>query len=104
MPSLSKAVLYKCLQGSIKRSSVVAALPGRQLKCSNFPGRKKEKGKRNRRKDKKGKKAKKEGMEGEINKERTVKRDRVGWYRERRRKCVKINERAYLATRKRNIF
>ena len=30
-------------QGSKKRSSVVAALQGRQLKCSNFPGRKKEK-------------------------------------------------------------
>ena len=33
-------------QGSIKRSSVVAALPGRQLKCSNFPGRKKGKRKK----------------------------------------------------------
>ena len=26
--------------GLKKRSNVVAALPGRQLKCSNFPGRK----------------------------------------------------------------
>ena len=39
-------------ESSKKRSSVVAMLPGRQLKCSNFPGRKKEKGKRNGRKGK----------------------------------------------------
>ena len=37
-------------RGSIKRSSMVAALPGRKLKCSNFPGRKK--GKTNGRKAK----------------------------------------------------
>ena len=53
-----------------KRSSVVAVLLGRYLKCSNLPGRKKQKGKRNVRK----------GRRKERNKER-------GWkeWKERRR-------------------
>ena len=47
--------------GLKKRSSVVAALLGRLLKCSDIPGRKKEKtGKREGRKGKKGKERRRE--------------------------------------------
>ena len=64
--------------GLKKQSSMVAVLPGRQLKCSNFPGRKKEK--RNGRKGKdrnKGTERKKEkGQNGAV-------------CRERRTKCVR---------------
>ena len=63
-------------QGSKKRSSVVAALPGRKLKCSNFPRRKKGKRKRNGWKGKR--KETKEGRKGRERRERL--RDRMGWY------------------------
>ena len=49
-------------QGSKKRSSVVAALPGRKLKCSNFPERKKgRKTKKRKEGENKGKKGMDEG-------------------------------------------
>ena len=48
--------------GFKKQSSAVVALPRRQLKCSNFTGRKK--GNRSGRKGKEGKESK-GGMEGE---------------------------------------
>ena len=46
------------IPGLKKQSSLVAVLPGIQLKCSNFPGRKKGNRKRN------GRKGKKKGREG----------------------------------------
>ena len=55
-------------------NSVVAALPGRQLKCSNFLGMKKERGKRNGRKEKEEKELK----EGNETTERKKDWDRMG--------------------------
>ena len=99
------ASLQSCfgLAGLKKRlSSVVAALPGRQLKCSNFPGRKKEKRKKKRKEgENKGKKGREEE---ERKKEREVKGQNGVVYWERRRKRVKRNEGAWLATRKKIIF
>ena len=79
---------------------MLAALLGRQLKCSNFPG-----GKNGKRKEKQSKeKEKKKGREEGERKVRKVKGQNGEVYWERIRKCVKRNEGAWLATRKKNIF
>ena len=67
-----------------------------------FP--RKEEGKRKKNREEGGKKGKKGREEGERKKERKVKGQNGLVYWERKRNCVKRNEVAWLATRKKDIF
>ena len=67
------------LQGSKKRSSVVAALLGRQLKSSDLLGRKEGKNeKKCKEREKKGKKWKERGKDGKRKKERKENGGKLG--------------------------
>ena len=67
-----------------------------------FP--RKEEGKWEKETEERGKKGNKGSEERERKKERKVKGHNRVVYWKRRRKCVKRNEGAWLATRKKNIF